>query len=153
MRTKAKMTYAGALFAGLLAAVFTSSPVHAAGLSDASQASDCQTNWRASEAYDHCSSATVSYVTVEVEATTGTMTVNRCQVSGSCSITVNVDDTRTTFTPSVDVTSRPVDLDGYDICFAADSTATSGFSATVKDGCASTETDSDDATSNGLSSS
>ena len=156
MRTKRRM-----MFAGALAAMLVSSSVQAtqgetvdsatrANSNSVTYTSSCITQWESSEAYDHCS-ATVSYTTVTMG---GTSTPSRrCELNGSCSITVDVDDTSTTFTPSVDVTARPNDLDDYDICFAEDSTATSGFSATVKDGCASTETDSDDATSNGLSSS
>ena len=72
--------------------VFTSSPVHAAQQSSEAMGRECATQWRASEAYDHCSSATVSYTTV----TQGGTSTSRCEVTGSCSITVDVDDTSTT---------------------------------------------------------
>ena len=188
MRTTAKMTYAGALFAGLLAVMCASSSVHAQQVSnpvpedddnkppaqDKTDADDsstgtgtgtgsvlgggtvqsasgsyiqtCIDKWESSEAYDHCSSASVNRISASAATDPG-----HCEVSGSCSITVDVDDASTTFTPSVDVTESPSDTRTLDICFAEDSTATSGFSATVKAGCASTETDSDDAADNGLS--
>ena len=180
MRTKGRMTYAGMLLAGLLAVMCASSSVHAQQASnpvpedddnkppaqDKTDADDsstggggatiqsasgsyiqtCIDKWESSEAYDHCSSASVDRIGVRAVTDPG-----HCEVSGSCSITVDVDDASTTFTPSVDVTESPSDTRTLDICFAEDSTEASGFSATVKAGCASTETDSDDAADNGLS--
>ena len=135
MRAIGKMVYAG-----VLAAVFTSAAVHATN----SQTRACVKKWDRSEAKDYCSSATMTYVGPHI---------NYCSLSGSCSITVEVDGTSTTFTPSVDETGFPSVFDDLDICFAEDEDAadTSGFSATVKGGCASTETDSDDAVDDGLS--
>ena len=125
------------LLAGLLAAVFASGPVHA------HTHVVCADKWAESEAADYCSTSGMGTVF------RGVGRERHCSVSGTCSITVDVDDESTTFTPGLeDLSQSPNDTANLDICFAA---GTSGFSATVKAGCASTETDSDDAVSNGLS--
>ena len=107
---------------------------------------ECRSEWRDSDARSYCSGATIGASGVGM-----TPSEWGCDVSATCSITVDVDDTSTTFTPSVDDHFPTADVDDLDICFAEDSTATSGFTASVKAGCASTETDSGDAVDDGLS--
>ena len=140
MKSIDRTMYRGVLFAGLLAAVFASGPVHANFLRE------CTDKWVESEAADYCSTSRMG------RDFRGVNRESYCVVSGTCSITVDVDDESTTFTPGMDDLSQSQNSTAnLDICFAADSTETSGFSATVKAGCASTETGSDDAVSNGLS--
>ena len=160
MKANDGVMYRGVVFAGVLTAMFGSFPLHAQvsdalnqvsdalssairdslGKSYADMVQSCVEKWEDSDAYDYCSSADVTVPSV-----------GSCQVNGSCSITVAVDDTDTTFTPSIsNLTQSTSQTDDIDICFAEDTTATSGYTAAVKAGCATGETDSGDAVSNGL---
>ena len=113
----------------------------------------CTDAWNDAPAASYCTQTSIS------RAVSGSGWGNCIIEVSSCSITVDVDDASTTFTPSwpsdytstgdgVGVNSAAV----IDICFASSSSASSGFTATVKTGCASTETGSASATSSGLSS-
>ena len=139
MKSIDRTMYRGVLFAGVLVAVFASGPVHA------HLHLVCADKWAESEAADYCSASDIGTVF------RGVGRARHCSVSGTCSITVDVDDESTTFNLGMERSQSPNDTADLDICFAADSAGTSGFSATVKAGCASTETDSDDAVDNGLS--
>lgn len=118
----------------LATSMFASSTVHAGRCTDA---------WDDSEADDYCS-ATVG----RILAGTGT---GNCHLQISCSITVAVDETDTTFSPSRNTTQTPANTENLDICFARSSDAASGFDVDILVGCGSSETTSDNAVANGLS--
>ena len=74
-----------------------------------------------------------------------------CTLSGSCSITVDVGGTDTTFTPSVSLTLPANDTNEIEICFLPSATASSGYIASVEHGCNTLGmVDSDFAIANGL---
>lgn len=148
----------------LLAAALHALPAH--GTNDADLAGwiqICADEWDDAPASGSCSGATVSRITTEGDQN------GYCTVSGTCSITVNVDSESTTFTPSVDLTVSPDHTDTIDICFKqrespdaaiADTFLGGGddvilgpaWSATVKAGCATDETTSATASASGLAS-
>ena len=125
------------LLATLLLAVttFASSPAHAGACTDA---------WNESEAADYCT-ANVG----RVVAGTG---AGNCTLGISCSITVDVDDVATTYSPSRSTTQTIANTKKVDICFRVSDEGTAGFEATIEVGCPyHYQTDSDDAVSDGLS--
>ena len=158
MKSIDRTMYRGVLFAGVLIAVFASSSGHARSTTKPDLTAElttetewqkvCIDKWRDAAAYGHCSSATVARLAQGSSSDSG-----HCVVNGSCSITVAVDNVDTTFTPGMsNLSQSPNDTESLDICFAAASAtaAAAGYSATVKSGCATGETTSSDATTNGL---
>ena len=101
----------------------------------------CSNEWAEAPAYTYCSTATVS---VSRNRSTG---AKFCRVSGSCSISVDVDQTSTEFTPDFDYTTFRRKTDDIDICFAY---YTTNFQANVRDNCFTSETDSSTAVTDGL---
>ena len=126
----------------LAASMLALAPAHA---DEATMIANCTAGWNSSPASDHCT-VTVSIQTV----TQGRGWRRECEFSGSCSIAVEIDDVSTTFTPSVDHSREVANAQQLDICFAADSSEASGFKAAVKGPCPTSETGSDDAVSDGL---
>ena len=120
---------------------------HAPGFSPALAASTCTASWNASEAADWCT-ATVETI---IASSNDPSSIGTCVIRASCTITVAVDNEDTQFTPSLASTLSRDDTESLDICFAADSSQTSGFTATVKTGCGSGETTSSTANTGGLS--
>ncbi len=112
----------------------------------------CVDGWDDAPASSYCTRSSISRVSTGSLTTPGNCII---EVS-SCSITVNVGDTSTTFTPtwpgaygSTGNGLSADDVEDIDICFA--SNGSGGHTATVKIGCASGETDAATAASSGLS--
>lgn len=133
--------------AGILAATaFLAAP--ALALSPAPAGATCSDSWNASEAAFWCT-ATVETV---IASSDSSSSPGDCVVRASCRITVAVDNEGVRYTPSLSSTTlSPADTESLDVCFAADSSETSGFTATVKIGCAAGETTSSNAITGGLS--
>ena len=111
----------------------------------------CENAWDDAPAHGYCTSSSITRVNAGSSA-------GNCLISVStCSITVSVDGTDTTFTPTWPSNYgyagdglSVADTGTVDICFASSNTTNSGYTATVNAGCASTETDSASATADGL---
>ena len=103
----------------------------------------CIQRWQDAPAYEYCSGASVSHSRIGDK-------LSICDVSGSCSITVNVGQDSVTSTPNLDLTMKLQNTDRIDICFSASATS-SGYAASVRGSCRADETGSGDATTYGLS--
>ena len=125
METKVRM----ALAAVLMTAFATSSAL-------ATDLDDCVDKWGDSEAYEFCSGATVSWWSAE----------SLCRVVGSCSITVNVDEVSTTFTPGLNHTKSKTNIATLDICFDVTTTV----EAHINQRCGTYQYTSSQATTSGL---
>ena len=110
---------------------------------------ECIDAWDDAPASSYCTDTAIA------RATSGSGWGNCVIDVSTCSITADSGATSTTYTPSWPTAYGstgdglpPSDVDDIDICFASSSSG--GYTATVKTGCASTETDSATATSDGL---
>ena len=114
---------------------------------------DCFTHWNNAPADDYCPDATAGRVQTAQEAEWFSTTVGHCVMNASCSISVNltvrgVAVDYVTYTPQMsDLLLAPADVGTIDICFAE---SDSSWTATVRAGCETGETDSDNATESGL---
>ena len=102
----------------------------------------CTDDWNDAPASTYCSGATVSRITAEGDQQ------GHCTVGASCSITVAVDDTNTTYTPSINLTLARASTNSIDLCFSV--TADCGVSVNARAGCNTDETSSATATADGL---
>ena len=96
---------------------------------------DCQDKWDDSDASDYCTATVTWWSSGE-----------RCRIVGSCSISVDVDNTQTTFTPNLNHTKSKENTGKMDICFQVGSSVIAGVWA----GCPTGQVDSSDATTDGL---
>lgn len=104
----------------------------------------CLNAWDEAPLKEYCSSSRVGYVSASSVGNTG------CFVDATCSITVSVDGEDTTFSLSTssDDTMRWVHMRLLDACFSK--SEADEWTAAVRPGCKSNETDSETAVDEGL---
>ena len=128
--------------AALLGAALLPAPAASNDADLAGWIQQCTDDWNDAPASSHCSGATVSRITAEGDQQ------GHCTVDANCSITVAVDDTDTTYTPSVNLTLARASTNSIDLCFSV--TAECGVSVNARAGCNTGETGSATATASGL---
>ena len=128
--------------AALLGAALLPAPAASTDADRAGWIQQCTDDWNDAPASTYCAGATVSRIEAE-GAQQG-----HCTVDASCSITVAVDGTDTTYTPSVNMTLARASTNSIDLCFSV--TADCGASVNARAGCDTDETGSATATANGL---
>ena len=126
-------------------------PSEAATAAAASGVEECEDAWEDAPAEGYCTDTSIA------RATSGSGWGNCLIEVSACSISVDVGGESITYTPtwpsaytSTGDGLSVADTESIDICFASSTSASSGYTATVKSACGSSDTDSATATTDGL---